>query len=119
MPKKIANDVIITNNHNYEDILNFLNQDNWNYYSYEELMDIVKHKYNHDFNDNCKALVNIANKMGVFKKKAVKFKRIHIESTFRFMSEVEKENKKREHKKKYEQEIQEKLERFRPKEQIE
>ena len=109
MPRLKANGSTLQKNENYEQICELLKE--LNYYSNDELMEIALFKYGHDFRSH-RQLTHTFNLLGIKRDAPIKFEQVRIDSTFRFMNEIEKLEKQREGKKKYEKQINEKLERL-------
>lgn len=109
MPRLKANGSTLQKNENYEQICELLKE--LNYYSNDELMEIALFKYEHDFRSH-RQLTYTFNLLGIKRDAPIKFEQVRIDSTFRFMNEIEKLEKQREGKKKYEKQINEKLERL-------
>ena len=109
-----CNKTIFRNYEKRDEILDYI-RENINYYSYEELLELIKIRYDFTWSSST-LLVGVLKKYGIKKPKQIPMKTIHIESVFRFIDDIEKKlnakKNKEEKEEKYAKQIEEKLQRL-------
>lgn len=106
--------VIFRNCEKKDEIIEYL-KNNSDYYSYDELLELLHMHFNFTWSDKS-LLLGVFKKYGIPKPNKIPMKTIHIESIFRCLPEVERmlnaKNLKKEKEDKYAKQIQDKLDRL-------